>query len=46
MTSGTLKQYIHKARRVKRKVVKKWCRQILDGYATLWLEPLTSLSPS
>jgi WNK lysine deficient protein kinase len=31
MTSGTLKQYIHKAKRVKRKVVKKWCRQILDG---------------
>jgi len=35
MTSGTLKQYIHKARRVKRKVVKKWCRQILDGLSFL-----------
>jgi len=35
MTSGTLKQYIHKAKRVKRKVVKKWCRQILDGLSFL-----------
>lgn len=35
MTSGTLKQYIHKAKRVKRKIVKKWCRQILDGLAFL-----------
>ena len=35
MTSGTLKQYIHKAKRIKRKVVKKWCRQILDGLSFL-----------
>ena len=35
MTSGTLKQYINKAKRVKRKVVKKWCRQILSGLSYL-----------
>ncbi|EOD30099.1 hypothetical protein EMIHUDRAFT_449765 [Emiliania huxleyi CCMP1516] len=35
MTSGTLKQYIAKAKRVKRKVVKKWCRQILEGMTYL-----------
>lgn len=28
-------RYIHKAKRVKRKIVKKWCRQILDGLAFL-----------
>lgn len=28
-------RYIHKAKRVKRKVVKKWCRQILDGLSFL-----------
>ena len=35
MSSGTLKQYINKAKRVKRKVIKKWCRQMLDGLAFL-----------
>ena len=28
-------RYIHKAKRVKRKVVKKWCRQILEGLSFL-----------
>ena len=28
-------RYIHKAKRVKRKVVKKWCRQIVDGLSFL-----------
>ena len=35
MTSGTLKQFTSKAKRVKRKIMKKWCRQILDGLAYL-----------
>ena len=28
-------RYINKAKRVKRKVIKKWCRQVLDGLAFL-----------
>lgn len=31
VTSGTLKQYINRVQRVKLKVIKRWCRQILDG---------------
>ena len=35
MTSGTLKHYTNKAKRVRRKLVKKWCRQILEGLSYL-----------
>ena len=31
VTSGTLKQYVHRVRNVKLKVIKKWCRQILTA---------------
>jgi WNK lysine deficient protein kinase len=31
MTSGTLKQYIGRIKAIKLKVIKKWCRQILNG---------------
>jgi serine/threonine protein kinase len=35
MASGTLKQYIHQAKGVKLKTIKKWCLQILSGLAYL-----------
>jgi len=31
VTSGTLKDYIKRVKRVKLKIIKKWCRQILEG---------------
>ncbi|KAJ1619097.1 kinase-like domain-containing protein, partial [Pavlovales sp. CCMP2436] len=35
MTSGTLKEFVGKHKRIKRKIVKDWCRQILSGLAFL-----------
>lgn len=35
MTSGTLKQYLKTTKRVKLKVIKEWCKQILEGLAYL-----------
>eukprot|EP01080_Neovahlkampfia_damariscottae_P009671 gene9671-1877_t len=31
MSSGTLKQFIQKSKRVRLKTIKKWCKQILSG---------------
>ncbi|CEP00868.1 non-specific serine/threonine protein kinase [Plasmodiophora brassicae] len=35
VTSGTLKQYVSRFKPVKLKVIKKWCRQILQGLCYL-----------
>lgn len=35
MTSGTLKQYVHQAKGVKRKAIKRWAVQILKGLSYL-----------
>ncbi|RXG70488.1 Serine/threonine-protein kinase WNK1 [Armadillidium vulgare] len=35
MTSGTLKQYLRRLRKVNTKVLKRWCQQILKGLAFL-----------
>ena len=31
MSSGTLKQFIQKSKKVRLKTIKKWCKQILSG---------------